>query len=180
MLKIFYEASDTVHSGHCCIYSHNGGYSYLALPTHCFPYNSKKQYKIWATDYEGRTIDLELVEICNSTIHDAEVLVTKKIFGLPSLCEMAILTGYRASGDSAFIFSPFNSRGIEKKWGTFTNRTTLTMDTMICERGDSGSLVISREGVTGITVAVTNNGLIMEYVPILVFEKLYGDLIFNK
>jgi len=168
--------------GHGFVYSRNGEHSYIALPEHCFPYDSTKQCKIWATDYEGRTIDLKWTRRLSykNINYDAQILVVKKIFGLPSLCEMAVLTGYRASGDSAFIFAPFNVRNVEKKWGTFFGEEGVEMNTMISEFGDSGGLVLSRDGVAGVLASSSSNGSNMRYVPILVFEKIYGELMYNQ
>jgi hypothetical protein len=184
VLQICYEISDAnkiIQSGcgHCCIYSHNGEHSYLALPEHCFPYDSTKQCKVWVKDYEGKKIDLEWTRVFPHSYYDAEILEVKKIFGLPSLCELAVLTSYCASGDSTFIFNPFNVRNVEKKWGTFFNGEKIKMNTMICEPGDSGGLIMSREGVAGIVYSASDNGMTVRYVPILVFEKMYGDLMFN-
>jgi hypothetical protein len=186
VLKICYEIydhNDKVISsgcGHCYIYSNNGNNSYLALPQHCFPYDETKRYQVWVTDYAGRTFELKHFGVLSHGDYDAEMLVTEKFFGLPSLCEVAILTGYRAFEDSAFVFDPFNARNVERKWGTFLNEDAVEMSTMICEPGDSGGLVISREGISGVVVSASGNGSTMQYVPILVFEHMYGKLVFNK
>jgi hypothetical protein len=184
MLQIYFEIADAdkiIESGrgHGCIYSHRGDYSYLILPKHCFPYDSTKQCTVWARDYEGKKIDLDWVRMYRNSTYDAEMLKVEKIFGLPSLCETAMLTGYRASGDSALIFSPFNVRNVEKKRGIFLSEERVKMSTIISEFGDSGGLVMSREGVAGILVSSSGNGSTMYYVPILVFEKMYGGFMYD-
>jgi len=184
MLQIYFEIADAdkiIESGrgHGCIYSHRGDYSYLILPKHCFPYDSTKQCTVWARDYEGKKINLDWVRMYRNSTYDAEMLKVEKIFGLPSLCETAMLTGYRTPGDSALIFSPFNVRNVEKKRGVFLSEERVKMSTIISEFGDSGGLVMSREGVAGILVSSSDNGSTMYYVPILIFEKMYGSFMYD-
>jgi hypothetical protein len=165
---------------HCCLYSNNGDLSYLALPTHCFPYDSTKQYWAQVTDFEGKITILSLVAVIDSKEYDAAILVVKKIKGLPTLCEREIIAKQQITRDSAVLLVPFNARDVYQKFGSFLNSTKMEMSTLVCEPGDSGGLLIGRDGVIGIEVASDNNGRISHFVPINIFEDLYGSLVNEK
>jgi|GEM_PF-1277232 len=165
---------------HCCLYCNNGNLSYLALPRHCFPYDSTRQYEAYATDFKGRIIKLSLVEEIHLQTNDAEILVVRKIKGLPTLCERGMIAKQQITGDSAVLLVPFNARNIYQKLGSFLDDTKMQMNTLVCEPGDSGGLLIGRDGVIGIEVASSASGRISLFVPIHVFEDLYGSLIHKK
>jgi len=166
-------------SSHCCLYSNKDGWSYLALPRHCFPFDSTKRYEAWVTDSKGRTIKLSLVTELHSNEYDAAILVVKRIKGLRTLCEREMISSQQISGDSAILLVPFNARDVYQKPGLLLDGPKVEMSTLRCEPGDSGGLIVGRDGVIGVEVSGSNYGKIMHFVPISVFEDIYGTLV-NK
>jgi len=118
--------------------------------------------------------------VINSNEYDAEILVVRRIKGLPTLCEREMIAKQQINGDSAILLVPFNARNVYQKLGSFLDSTKLEMSILVCEPGDSGGLIIGRDGVVGIEVASGNNGRISHFVPIRVFEDLYGALVNKK
>jgi len=162
--------------GHCSLYCNKGDLSYLVLPLHCFPYDSTKEYRIWATDFKKKKVELSWVRAVSSTQYDAEVIVVKKIKGLPTLCERGMIGKEPIIGDSAVLLVPFNARNVHQKFGLLCKNNEIEMNVLFGESGDSGGLVIGRNGVIGITVSITDNGKNMQFVPINIFEELYTSI----
>jgi len=167
-------------SGHCCLYSNNGDYSYLALPTHCFPGDSTKYYDIQVTDFKGKITKVSWRSRVHSTLYDAEILVVDRIKGIPTLCETGMIAEQAITGDSAVLLVPFDARNIRQKLGLFLDGNKVRMLTLFSEPGDSGGLFVGRDGVVGINFALTGDGKVSHFVPISVFESLYGSFINEK
>ena len=161
-------------AGHCCLYCNKGNLSYLVLPFHCFPYDSTKVYRIWVTDFKGRKTELSWVHETNTTQYDAEILVVKKFGKLPTLCERGMIGKEPIIGDTAVLLIPFNARNVRQKVGLLHKNNEVEMNILFGEPGDSGGLVVGRNGVIGIVVTTSNNGREVQFVPISIFEELYA------
>ncbi|MCX6824487.1 MAG: hypothetical protein NT085_05180 [candidate division SR1 bacterium] len=167
-------------AGQCCLYCNKDNMSYLILPRHCFPYDSTKSYGLWVTDFKNRRTKLSWTRSTSSTLYDAEVLVVEKIKGLPTLCERGKIAREIIVGDSAVLLTPFNVRNVHRKFGTLNNHNEMEMFTMFGEPGDSGGLILGRNGILGVEVTGTNEGKQTQFVPIQVFEELYGDIVYDE
>jgi hypothetical protein len=164
-------------SSHCCLYANKGDESYIAIPKHCFDYDDSKSYEAEVKDIKGRIIKLNLLRCWTSTKYDAVILTVKHISGIPTLCSTEVITSKQIIGDSAVVLSPFNVRGIYQKFGFIIKNNSISLSTLITERGDSGGLVIVRDGVIGIHVSSEQNGKVGNFVPIAVFEDMYAEIV---
>jgi len=184
MLQFYVNMSDSKKtqswSGQCCIYCNKHGMSYLILPKHCFPYDSTKSYSIWAIDFKNRRIELSWTCATTSTIYDAEILVVEEIKGIPTLCEKGKIAKEIIVGDSAVLLTPFNVRNVHRKFGTLNKDNEMEMLTMFGEPGDSGGLILGRNGILGVEVSGSNYGKQIQFIPIAVFEELYGSIAYDK
>ncbi len=168
----------TISEGQCCVYCNKGNLSYLVMPYHCFPYDSTKEYMIWGTDYKGKKIELSWRAISWAKDVDATILAVDKIEKIPTLCEQGLIAKNMKPGDSAVLLTPFNVRNVHEKFGIFRNENEVEMNQIFAEPGDSGGLIIGREGIVGIASG-TDKGNTLYFVPIEVFEELYISLILD-
>jgi hypothetical protein len=171
---------------HCFLYANRGGRSYLALPYHSFPYDSTKAYSIQLTDLDGKTIAWDWSVCLRPEKGDAEMIVGEEINQKGILSHALSAKDAIASkplvGDSAILLVPFNSRDVHKKYGIIRSSNSLEMKTLWGEPGDSGGLVVGRNGVIGIAVSTGKDGRerMSYFVPISVFEELYIRLVRYK
>ncbi len=167
-------------SGHCCLYSTDNISSYLALPTHCFVFDSKKKYEVFLTDCNGKAFKASCKLLLSSTTYDAEIMEIGKI-KLASLCEMGLIANHPTKGDSVVLLVPFNARRVYQKFGSFIDSTSAIMNTLALDHGDSGGLMIGRDGVMGVAISsFTENIRGANFVPMSVFEDIFIDLTERK
>lgn len=159
--------------GHCFLYAAHEDKSYLAMPKHCFSFDSTQEYKLFVTDVGGRKIELKWNGFKVAENCDAELLIVEKIRGLPNLCERELITSSQLIGDSVLLWVPFNSRNVRRKFGKLSKGNKVEVCTMLGEPGDSGGLIIGRDGVIGMNFGSNENGKTLVFVRIQVFEFLY-------
>ncbi len=160
-------------SGHCFLYASHADKSYLAMPKHCFSFDSTQEYKLFVTDVGGRKTELKWSDFKVAENCDAELLRVDKVQGLPSLCERELVASSQLIGDSVLLWVPYNSRKVRRKFGTLLKENKVKVHTMVGEPGDSGGLIIGREGVIGMNFGSKENGTKLMFVRIQVFEFLY-------
>lgn len=167
--------------GHCCLYANSKEKSFFILPKHALPYDKRMDYELYVVNYKNDTTPLTIAQAAYSSIYDAMVLETQKITGAFPLSSSSLITGKKESqGDSIMIVAPFNSRGVRQKPGLVIADNDVQMDFFLGEPGDSGSPIVNQNGVIGIVSSVDPSGKKVNYVPISVFENIYGQMVLQE
>lgn len=173
-------------SSHCCLYANRGNESYIALPKHCFDHDKTKSYKIEVVDNHGVATILKVLSFAQSSRYDAVMLLVNKFSTTtPALSNSQLIAKTVGKpGDSIIILTPFDSRNIYQKYGTLSGSEEFNAGNLSIEPGDSGGLILKKDGVIGMNFAHTDGGDETRsggmFVPITVFESLYSDLVFKK
>ncbi len=107
-------------------------------------------------------------------------MAVAKIQGIPSVCERNMIVARQSVGDSVLLEVPFNVRGVQRKQGIVMEQNKVRMDLLVCEGGDSGGLVITRDGIIGMEFRTLEEGTIIRFVPMSVFENLYYGVVQGK
>lgn len=166
--------------GQCCLYANRGDESFIALPSHVFPYDERKYYDIYLIDVKKDTIHAEWSMANSFEEYDAKMLVVKKIPGIIPLCNTKLIRNKPVRQNSlAILVTPFNVRGVTQKEGNIIANGEMEMKTLSAEPGDSGALIVNEDGVLGIVWSITDDGK-TNYVPINLFEKLYSHIIIQQ
>lgn len=167
------------YAAHCFVYAHVGDFSFLALPRHCFKYDTSKRQDLWIENSKGDRTQIRWYKSSSSTLYDAEMLKIDRVEGL-ALSNTDLISDQVDLADTAIVLSPFNVRKVPRKFGYFLQDNKIEMNTLYGEKGDSGSLIVGRTGVVGVMFATTGLGEKVLYVPILLFEELYKKLVMQK
>jgi hypothetical protein len=166
-------------SAHCVLYASNSEYSYIALPRHAFNPAPGTEYEIFITDSRDTCKKIIVLESIISKDYDAEMLKVKRL-DIPALSNRGFISSGALLGDTAIMISPYNSRGIKEKRGVFVQENSVAFDPIFIEPGDSGSLVVGRNGAVGLAFSISNGNLkIGHYAPMIEIESLYTKLIFG-
>ncbi len=96
-----------------------------------------------------------------------------------TLASRGLIATSGSIGDTAILETPFNARGVKRKIGTFglLYPNSVDMQFFYGETGDSGGLIVSREGVAGVNYGTFSGEGVTIYAPVRVFEELYSSLI---
>ncbi|MBU0626579.1 hypothetical protein KKH82_04030 [Patescibacteria group bacterium] len=167
--------------GHCCLYCNRKGLSYLILPYHVFPYDSTQTYKVMLKNFKGERIEVPSFRCLSyNPGHDVLVYVIPQLDGIPTVSERYQIAKEAYAGDSVVLWTPFNVRNITRKTGTISSNTEVKMDIFVGEPGDSGGLIIGKNGIIGMAYHVDSTGTYVQFIPTNVFEQQYQYLITDE
>ena len=165
---------------HCFIYAHKDASSFIALPRHCFKYNKTKRYELSLIDQHGRKTILDWNTVISDKSKDAAIIEVSRLDYIASFSGSGNIDQNSAIGDSVSLLTLFGSRKVYQKKGVLDTDGSIKINTFHIERGDSGSLVVGRNGVLGVSFAKSKDGTNLYFTPITVFEELYTDLVEAK
>lgn len=166
-------------SGQCSFFAFKQNDVYIATAKHCVP-NPKTDIEIWDNFGNKYEISKKDYEVNSSSEVDAALIkISIDLFEndyFSTISNRNLLANKSEEKDTLILVTPFNVRGVKKKVGFYAADNSMFFDLFSGEPGDSGALVVCRDGALGIyTSSNGENNKQGFFVPIDVFEKLYID-----